>query len=81
MAPSSGAALVLEKNWARQMREQAARLFFFRRFIQLLIRFLASASASFRDPLKFTTLGLPPTLSGNDISKTHSFRPGPARMA
>ena len=32
----------------------------------MLIRFLASASASFRDPLKFTTLGLPPTLSEDE---------------
>ena len=48
---------------------------------QLSIRFLASAMASFRAPLKFITLGFPPTLSGNEINRTHSFRPRPARMA
>jgi len=58
-----------------------ARFFFSSRLTQLSIRFLASARASFRVPLRFTTLGLPPMLSGNEISRTHSSRPRPARMA
>jgi hypothetical protein len=57
-----------------------ARFFFSSRFTQLSIRFFASARASFREPLNFTTVGLPPMLSGNEISRTHSFLPRPARM-
>ena len=38
-----------------------------------MIRFLASAMTSFRAPLKFTTLGLPQTLSRKRDQQTHSF--------
>lgn len=59
---------------------RAARFFCSSRFSQLSIRRLATALASSRVPLKLATLGLPPTLSENEISNTHSSRPGAARI-
>ncbi len=55
---------------------RAARFFCSSRFSQLSIRRLATALASSRVPLKLATLGLPPTLSGNEISNTHSSPAG-----